>query len=182
MHIVITFHKPSQFYITSKNQRPVTSMIWQSGRSEVRRFMVMSTIEVQKKITQPGPAGMAPSYLLYCLVSQSVQLIAILSSMLIVPFSSLLLPCVFISDWHWPCFATVQQRRSNHCLVYQDLQFRWDFLVANHSTQFSPFRPCLCYSALHVFTSICIGDVHKWLANNILKLNDDKTEVILFTS
>ena len=28
----------------------------------------------------------------------------------------------------------------------------------------------------------CIGDVHKWLANNMLKLNDDKTEVILFTS
>ena len=28
----------------------------------------------------------------------------------------------------------------------------------------------------------CIGDVHKWLANNMLKLNDHKTEVILFTS
>ena len=28
----------------------------------------------------------------------------------------------------------------------------------------------------------CIGDIHKWLANNMLKLNDDKTEVILFTS
>ena len=37
------------------------------------------------------------------------------------------------------------------CMVYQDLQFRWDFLVANHSTQFSPFRPCLCFSVLHVF-------------------------------
>ena len=28
----------------------------------------------------------------------------------------------------------------------------------------------------------CIGDIHKWLANNMLKLNDDKTELILFTS
>ena len=28
----------------------------------------------------------------------------------------------------------------------------------------------------------CIGDVHKWLANNMLQLNDDKIEVILFTS
>ena len=30
---------------------------------------------------EPGPAVLAPSYLLYCRVSQSVQLIAILSSM-----------------------------------------------------------------------------------------------------
>ena len=28
----------------------------------------------------------------------------------------------------------------------------------------------------------CIGDIRNWLANNMLKLNDDKTEVILFTS
>ena len=27
----------------------------------------------------------------------------------------------------------------------------------------------------------CIGDIRNWLANNMLKLNDDKTEVILFT-
>ena len=28
----------------------------------------------------------------------------------------------------------------------------------------------------------CIGDIRNWLANNMLKLNDDKTEAILFTS
>ena len=28
----------------------------------------------------------------------------------------------------------------------------------------------------------CIGDIRNWLANNMLKLNDDKTEVILLTS
>ena len=53
MDIVITFLKPSKFYITSKNQRPVTSTSGKVGR----RFMVMSTIEVQKKITRPGHIG-----------------------------------------------------------------------------------------------------------------------------
>ena len=45
----------------------------------------------------------------------------------------------------------LKQSRSNHCLIYQELQFCWNFLVAYHSTQFSPFRPCLCYSVLHFF-------------------------------
>ena len=57
----------------------------------------------------------------------------------------------FIFDRHWPCFASLKQSRSNHCLIYQELQFCLDFLVADHSTQFSPFRPCLCHSVIHVF-------------------------------
>ena len=57
----------------------------------------------------------------------------------------------FIVDWHWPFFASVKQSRSNHCLIYQELQFCWNFLVADHSTQFSPFRPCLCHAVIHVF-------------------------------
>ena len=28
----------------------------------------------------------------------------------------------------------------------------------------------------------CVGDIRNWFANNMLNLNDDKTEVILFTS
>ena len=58
MDIVITFLKPSNFYIvdvSSKNQRPVTSTSGKVGGARLRRFMVMSTIEVQKKITRPGP-------------------------------------------------------------------------------------------------------------------------------
>ena len=50
MDIVITFLKPSKFYITSKNQRPVTSTSGKVGGARLWRFMVMSTIEVQKKI------------------------------------------------------------------------------------------------------------------------------------
>ena len=50
MDIVITFLKPSKFYITSKNQRPVTSTSGKVGGARLRRFMVMSTIEVQKKL------------------------------------------------------------------------------------------------------------------------------------
>ena len=49
MHIVITFLKPSKFYMTSKNQRPVTSTSGKVGGARV-----MSTIEVQKKIKRPG--------------------------------------------------------------------------------------------------------------------------------
>ena len=33
--------------------------------------------------------------------------------------------------------------------------------IANHSTQFSPFRPCLCYSVLHVFTGSS-SPVYRW--------------------
>ena len=54
MHIVITFLTPSTFYITSKNQRPVTSTSGKSGRSEVDAVYANYTIEVQKKITHPG--------------------------------------------------------------------------------------------------------------------------------
>ena len=50
MDIVITFLKPSKFFITSKNQRPVTSTSGKVGGARLRRFMVMSTIEVQKKL------------------------------------------------------------------------------------------------------------------------------------
>ena len=38
MHIVITFLKPSKFYITSKNQRPVTSTSGKVGGARLRRF------------------------------------------------------------------------------------------------------------------------------------------------
>ena len=54
MHIVITFLTPSTFYITSKNQRPVTSTSGKSGRSEVDAVYANYTIEVQKKITRPA--------------------------------------------------------------------------------------------------------------------------------
>ena len=54
---------------------------------------------------------------------------------------------LFIFYSHWPCFAAVMRRRSNHCLAYQELQFRFTFLVTNHSSQISPFRPCVCHSA-----------------------------------
>ena len=54
MHIVIKFLKPSKFYITSKNQRPVRSTSGKVGGARLRPFMVMYTIEVQKKITRPG--------------------------------------------------------------------------------------------------------------------------------
>ena len=58
--------------------------------------------------------------------------------------------CNVLEPFHWPCFAPIKQRRSNHCLVYQGVYFRWNFLVANHSSQISPFRPCLYHSPLHV--------------------------------
>ena len=54
MHIVIKCLTPSTFYITSKNQRPVTSTSGKVEGARLTRFMVMSTIEVQKKITHPG--------------------------------------------------------------------------------------------------------------------------------
>ena len=56
MHIVIKFLKPSKFYITSKNQRPVTSTSGKVGGARLRRFMVMSTIEVQKKLRCRPPS------------------------------------------------------------------------------------------------------------------------------
>ena len=44
-------------------------------------------------------------------------------------------------------------------MIYQELQFCWNFLVADHSTQFSLFRQCLCPSVIHVFagssSSVC---------------------------
>ena len=55
MHIVITFLRPSKFYITSKNERPVTSTSDKVGGARLTRFMVMSTIEVQTKLR--GRAG-----------------------------------------------------------------------------------------------------------------------------
>ena len=41
---------------------------------------------------------------------------------------------LFIFNWHWPCSAAGRQHRSNHCLVYHELHFHWNFLVANHSS------------------------------------------------
>ena len=51
----------------------------------------------------------------------------------------------------WVAMRIIRHPWSNHCLIYQELQFCWDFLVADHSTQFSPFRPCRCHSVIHVF-------------------------------
>ena len=53
---------------------------------------------------------------------------------------------------HRPCSAAVKQRRSNQCMVYQELYFRWNFIVGNRISQIYPFQPCLCHHALHVFT------------------------------
>ena len=66
MDIVIAFLKPSKFYITSNNQRPVTSTSGKVGGARLRRFMVMSTIEVQKKITRPVPLYQLPPFSLLC--------------------------------------------------------------------------------------------------------------------
>ena len=53
MHIVITFLKPSKFYINVEESTTCQEHIWQSGRSEVAAVYGNSTIEVQKKITRP---------------------------------------------------------------------------------------------------------------------------------
>ena len=68
MDIVITFLKPSKFYITSKRRRLVEESttchehIWQSGRSEVAAVYGNYTIEVQKKITRPGAPNQNPGH------------------------------------------------------------------------------------------------------------------------
>ena len=51
MHIVITFHKPSNFYINVEESTTCHEHIWQSGRREVAAVYGNFTIEVQKKIT-----------------------------------------------------------------------------------------------------------------------------------
>ena len=87
----------------------------------------------------------------------SNRLIPIGSSPLpIAPFSSLFLPyafhmAIFRTRKTWPYFAPVKQRLSNHYLIYQELQLFWNFLVAYHTAQSSPFRPCLCHSVLIIF-------------------------------
>ena len=50
MHIVITFLKPSKFYITSKNQRPVRSTSGKVGGARLRPFMVIALSKCKKKL------------------------------------------------------------------------------------------------------------------------------------
>ena len=54
MDIVITFLKPSKFYInvdvSSKNQRPVTSTSGKVGGARMRRFMVITLSKCKKKL------------------------------------------------------------------------------------------------------------------------------------
>ena len=50
MHIMITFLKPSKFYITSKNQRPVRSTSGKVGGARLRPFMVIALSKCKKKI------------------------------------------------------------------------------------------------------------------------------------
>ena len=53
MHIVIKFLTTSKFYITSKNQRPVTSP---SGKVGGARFMVITLSKCKKKLRLPPNA------------------------------------------------------------------------------------------------------------------------------
>ena len=53
MHIVITFLKPSKFYITSKNQRPVRSTSGKVGGARLRPFMVIALSKCKKKLRLP---------------------------------------------------------------------------------------------------------------------------------
>ena len=45
-------------------------------------------------------------------------------------------------------------------------------------------KPKLWTSILYVFNCIqlCVSEIRKWMNQNMLKLNDDKTELIVFTS
>ena len=63
MHIVIKFLTTSKFYITSKNQRPVTSP---SGKVGGARFMVITLSKCKKKLR--GPAGRACTWLPYTML------------------------------------------------------------------------------------------------------------------
>ena len=53
MDIVITFLKPSKFYINVEESTTCHEHIWQSGRSEVAAVYGNYTIEVQKKLRGP---------------------------------------------------------------------------------------------------------------------------------
>ena len=50
MHIVIKFLTTSKFYITSKNQRPVTSPSGKVGGARLTRFMVITLSKCKKKL------------------------------------------------------------------------------------------------------------------------------------
>ena len=54
MHIVITFLKPSKFYITSKNQRPVRSTSGKVGGARLRPFMVIALSKCKKNLRRPA--------------------------------------------------------------------------------------------------------------------------------
>ena len=59
MDIVITFLKPSKFYInvdvSSNNQRPVTSTSGKVGGARLRRFMVITLSKCKKKLRERPP-------------------------------------------------------------------------------------------------------------------------------
>ena len=54
MHIVIKFLTTSKFYITSKNQRPVTSPSGKVGGARLTRFMVITLSKCKKKLRYPA--------------------------------------------------------------------------------------------------------------------------------
>ena len=80
-----------------------------------------------RTMVEPGPAGLAPSYLLYCRVSQSVQLIAILSSMALESK-----PCCVVCVTHRGCrqYCLIPVGRS-HCTRNVPLQWRSQCEVPN---------------------------------------------------
>ena len=73
MHIVIKFLTTSKFYITSKNQRPVTSPSGKVGGARLMRFMVITLSKCKQKLR--GLDELVESFIRWCSTNPRVEFV-----------------------------------------------------------------------------------------------------------
>jgi hypothetical protein len=84
-----------------------------------------------------------------------------------VPQGSVLGPVLFVL-YTTPLSSVIQQHQTNHYLFADDTQLQ------------QSCKPADIHTLTHTLEN-CTIDIKTWMTNNMLKLNDDKTEALLFS-
>ena len=97
----------------------------------------------------------------------SLKLLFYLMSIYVDMYKMLTVICIYIM--YTPCHGNIIR---NHRLYADDIQL------------YISFKPCDSISRQTTISQVdaCIKDIKTWMTNNLLKLNDEKTELIIITT